>query len=555
MIKIYIDSSKPYYYPGEHYAATILLEVSEKVNCDKMCITVKGKQMVDAIQKAEADIDSYLEQQEEEKDDSDSDEQKNKKKKISNIFRNQKDVSEEEEDEKSYENKEIKECQRIFKYQKIIQLSNNNYIAQGRYSYPLEVDLPENIPGSFVFMTPDAYVEIIYTIKVKLNKLDIKECMPIVIRQKEKSFKYQTSNEYTKALKGCCFDSHESTIKLSTLNKYMINTNEIKLNVLIDNTNSNLQGSPMLVELYQKVTIFPKNLNKQIKITKSVGKYKGKRYLPARNVLNRDVSFLMNKSEYTSKNIQYTKSAKYFKHKDVIPFLNQSIISDFVNCEYEAYAEVQFTNWIVEELGVFLPILIYPPEKGILSKSILHKSKEFVNSILNKKSIINEQTKDEDPEFENKKKKTTIEKQATDLYYDDSDSEEYEKNKNKNTTSIMKVKQFGNNEEGLEKNIEKNIENNGEDKFNKKENIQDNMNINGQNIINENNQFNKIENVNNKNPSNNIMNEQGSFGNSQNLKKSVFNFDKNSNNIKKDFSQNFLNDVLDDEYLDKESQQ
>jgi hypothetical protein len=86
MIKIYIDSSKPYYYPGEHYAATILLEVSEKVNCDKMCITVKGKQMVDAIQKTEADIDSYLEQQEEEKDDSDSDEQKNKKKKKLVIF-------------------------------------------------------------------------------------------------------------------------------------------------------------------------------------------------------------------------------------------------------------------------------------------------------------------------------------------------------------------------------------------------------------------------------------------------------------------------------------
>ena len=49
-IKIYIDSSKPYYYPGEQILASILLDVLEEVNCNKMLIVVKGKQIIKASQ-------------------------------------------------------------------------------------------------------------------------------------------------------------------------------------------------------------------------------------------------------------------------------------------------------------------------------------------------------------------------------------------------------------------------------------------------------------------------------------------------------------------------
>ena len=48
------------------------------------------------------------------------------------------------------------------------------------------------------------------------------------------------------------------------------------------------------------------------------------------------------------------------------------------------------------------------------------------------------------------------------------------------------------------------------------------------------------------------MNEDGSFGYKKKKKNNVY-IDTNSNNIKKDFSQTYLDDELDDEFLDKES--
>ena len=58
-----------------------------------------------------------------------------------------------------------------------------NY-EQGIYTYPFEVALPEDIPGSFLFLEKNTYIEIIYTIKIKLNQVNIKEAIPIIIRQK-----------------------------------------------------------------------------------------------------------------------------------------------------------------------------------------------------------------------------------------------------------------------------------------------------------------------------------------------------------------------------------
>ena len=48
---IYINSAKPFYYPGEQFLASILLDVLETINCNKMIIIAKGKQIVEATQK------------------------------------------------------------------------------------------------------------------------------------------------------------------------------------------------------------------------------------------------------------------------------------------------------------------------------------------------------------------------------------------------------------------------------------------------------------------------------------------------------------------------
>ena len=549
-IKIYIDSSKPYYYPGENFAGTILLDVLEETNCDKMQIIAKGKEIVEAIQKTS--LDSYLNSESNDfSNGSDDDERQNNKKKLNR--KNDYSSSEETEIDNSSIARKLNETKKIFKYKKIIQISDKNYIQKGKYSFPFEIELPENIPGSFLFMEKNAYVEIYYTIKVKIHKINIKEAIPIVIRQNEKLFNYPDSNEYTKRIMGCCFDNNESTIKLIAKEKYMININDIKLNIVLDNSKCDIQGSPVTVDLYQKITLFPKKKDKKLKITKLVGNYQGKKPFKIRRDYNNDVNFLMEKADYAANHLKKTKSIKYFRHKDVIPFLNQSVISDFITCEYEAYAEVQFPNWSVEELGVFLQILIYPPEKGIISKTVRQKTIEFSNSILNKKVFLTNKTKENDPEFASKNKGNNY--YIKNKYYENSESEEEFKKKGKRL-SIVKVKTLGLKESKKEKDDIKlnQIVNRNEIDNNYVNDSDNNINNNYENNANN---INNIMNINeyNKEETNKIINENGSFGTYEKMKKNTVFIDTNSNNIKKEFNQAYLNDPLDDEFLDKESSQ
>ena len=528
-IKIYIDFDKPYYYPGEKFYASILLDVIDTSECDKMQIIAKGKEIVKAVQKTYIDsFNDYIDTETNSNESSEDEERKYKRKKSRK--KEDSSSSEDTENDKNSIARNLNETHKIFKYKKIVIISNENYIMQGKYNFPLEIDIPENIPGSFLFYEHNTYIEIVYSLKVKLNKINIKESIPILIRQKEKIFNYPKTNNYSKVLNGCCFETYETSIKLSTLEKYMVNTREIKLNVVVNNKKNNLQASPISLEMYQKISIFPKNKNKRLKITRIVGKYKGKKYIPPRENYNKDISFLMDKSEYASDHLSKTKSIKHFRHKDVIPFLNQSIKSDFVNCEYETYVEVQFPNWSAEELGVFLPIIIYPTDKGILSKTVSEISKEFINGIIKKKIFLDYKSNEDSPDFGSKKIKNRL--------YEDNESEENE-TKIGRTKSLLKVKSFG-----MKPKNENNIINKDKEDDDEEENEDDSNNIN--------NNLNSYQNNINDNQ-NHVINEDGSFGKYDKRKKNHIYIDTNSNNFKKDFNQDYLDDALDDEYLDKET--
>ena len=550
-IKIYITSSKPFYYPGENFEANILLDVLDKTKCDKMQIIAKGKEFVEAIQKTYVCSygDSELEEYSNESDESNQ----NKRGKIYD----KDDVSSEENvKDNSSIARNLNEIHEIFKFKKILKISNYNYIDKGKYTFPFEVEIPKDIPGSFLFLDKNTYVEIIYTLKVKLNIININESIPIVIRQKIKTFNYPTENQFTKKIMGCCFDNNESTIILSindkgNKEKYMINLNKINLNVTLNNSQCDIKGTAVNIELYQKLTVFPNRKDKKLKVTKIVGKYEGKRNLHPRENLSLNISFEMDRADYASRNLKKTNSIKYFRHKDIIPFLNQSIKSEFILCEYEAYAEVQFPNWTVEELGVFLPIVIYPPEKGIVSKTVMKKSEEFLNSIVKKKVFLSHKTKDEDPEFWYKNKRKSYKKN---IYYENSDSEEEYNKKVGKRVSLLKVKSFGfketNNKGNDTESNEKKSNNSKDEDIN--DNINNNLNINNyknNNYINDRN-----ENIINDDK-NNVMNEDGSFGTYERRKKNIVYIDTNSNNIKKEFTQAYLNDALDDEFLDNASSQ
>ena len=493
-VNIYIDSAKPFYYPGEKFLASILLDVLENVKCYKMIVTAKGKQLIKANQKIDPQVT------------------------VENAGEYSDDDDDWEPNAQGMVN-EINKTTEIFKWKKAIQISNNNYLSQGKYKFPIEVELPEDIPGSFLFMDSKAYAEIIYSFSVKLHNINIKERVPIIIRQKKEVFNYPLSAQYNKKLGGCCCETGEVTIHLDGAEPFTLNGNELKVHVTVDNTHSGSTGTPINVEIYQKIIL--KDRNKVIRITKMVGAYKGKRMVIPRTSYNKNLSLLLDTKKYVSENLSKTKAIKYFRHSSVIPLLNQSIKTKNITNEYEVYAESQFSNLTVDEIGVFLSVLIYPPEKSILSKTVSNISQEFSNSAINNKKIfLNENTSDNINDYGKKEKKKPKQKKQ-EKEFDDNQSEESIKNYKK--TKKPEKEEFEN--------------------INKSKN---NKNINNINEMTERN-FQKS----------NMMSDEISFGTSTKDRINVYsntnNVERKSNNIKKELNHNFLNDPLDADFNDMDS--
>ena len=163
------------------------------------------------------------------------------------------------------EKRQIDESKEIFKYKKIIKISSNGYLNKGRYTFPFELESPENIPGSFLYIDKKVYAEIYYSLTVKLNKIMLKEVVPIVIRQRESIFNYERTTQFEKSILGCCCDNNKAIIKASTESKYYLSNDEVRLNINIDNKNNDIFGSPLNVELYQRIILFQKENIKKSK--------------------------------------------------------------------------------------------------------------------------------------------------------------------------------------------------------------------------------------------------------------------------------------------------
>ena len=535
ILRIYINSSKEYYYPGEKFEGSILLDVFGQTKCDKLQVIAKGKIIIKGIKTEifEEDDDEGNNKKNEIKLEPGA--KKKKKKKM-------KEVNIEDSDDEDYitpigESRKIEETKVIFKYQKIIKISSEGILNQGRYTIPFEVELPENIPGSFLYIDNKTYVEIAYSFKVKLNKIMIKEIVPIVIRQRESTFSYQRNNEFQKSILGCCCDNNKAIIKANTPNKYYLSNDEVQLNINIDNKGNDIIGSPINVELYQRIILFPKDNLKKIKITNIVGQYNGKKPIRPHKNYHKDISFHLKKLDCPEEKLFETKAIKHYKHKDVISFLNSSINSDLVICEYEAFAGVQYPNWNDEELGVFISVLIYPPKEGILSKTVRQIANNFNNSIINKKIFLSEAQNKEDSKKE--KNDDEFKKKRFYKYNDERDKEFKEK-------PLM-------------------LTNEGDDDIIKEKKLKKNSGINNKDNDLEINNIDKINTIKNNNIlifkilikyiyKLNGVNENNFAGNKGYTNNKFTDMDTiNSLQIKKEFNGDFLKDDLDNEFLDKES--
>ena len=565
-INVYINASKPFYYPGDKFSATILIDVQEKANCNKMIIIAKGKQLINA-QQANKFLNEEKPQQVEESSSSSSD----------------------SDDDAKYRPPvsdegplvQINETKDIFKIHKEIIISENKSLIVGKYSFPFEIELPQDIPGTFLYLEKNCYVEVAYSVKVKLVGLNIKKIIPIVIRQRQEIFNYPKTNNFERRINGCCCIVGTTSIKVTATENFTKTGDPIKLTVNINNE-TNTTSTPITVEVYRKLLLKGAN-NKKIRVTKIVGTYQGKRIINAREKFQKKLHVAINTNDYLKEHINETKAFKSFKHKEIIPFLFQSIKSDNITCEFEVYAESQYANITNDDLGVFLSVLVYPIEDGILSKSVMNIAKAFVSGILNKKIFMKgESLLKKELEEENKKKEKKP-KPKKKIYEESQGSIEEIKFENKLNDNIKKEKvniesdeeeDEDNNEESESNDINNKINNaekNNIEKFGMKNNDinKNNNNFNNYNemtgINNYNNNINFKNDINNLKDSkikdNNFRNskiresknknsEEISFGSSS-KEKNYFVNDKSSY-IKKDFNKGFLNDPLDEQLSDDE---
>ena len=537
-INVYINAAKSYYYPGETFSATILLDVKDTVNCNKMTVIAKGKQIINASQTNKfANEEKPLQYESSSSSSSDEDDE------IPRLKRANMDdgplVT-------------INEKKKIFKTIKDIPLSQNKVLIAGKYSYPFDVDIPDDIPGTFLYMDKKVYAEVAYSVKVKIESVNITQIIPIVIRQREEVFNYPKTNQFERKVHGCCCIVGQTGIKLSANEDYTKTGDPVKLTVNINN-DTNTTSTPILVEVYRKILLKGAN-NKKIRVTKIVGSYQGKRIINAREKFQKKLHVAVEGIDYVKDHLDKTKANKSFKHKEIIPFLFQSIKSDNITCEFEVYAESQYANITNDDLGVFLTVLIYPIEDGVISKSVMNLAKTFVNGILNKKFFLKGENllKKESEEEKMKEKKAEKKPKKKRKIYEESEiSEETIKFENKLANKIKKKKL---NDSDSDDEEEVNINNFKNNELNSIMN-QNNNNINNaeketinemdSNINNDNNNFN------NKKKSNNLNSADISFGNSSE-KKNYFTSEISSH-IKKDYNKDFLKDQLDEELSDEDN--
>jgi hypothetical protein len=302
-----------------------------------------------------------------------------------------------------------------------------------------------------------------------------------------------------------------------------LDENEVKVNVILDNSKCKLEGSPIIIEIYQELVLYPLDRNKKIKVTKIVGKFIAETPIEPKKDYNLDITIPLDNSQYTLENLSQTKAYKYFKNKSVIPLLGQSLKTESISSKYEIYVESKFANVSIDDLGVFASAIIYPPEKGIFPKFDENKN---VPEITNKTIYLSMRNIniDEDSDFENDKNKVDENKNKENM-----DDVKVRLKKSKTCVKIF-------NEESSSKSDKKENDSSKEKNSSENENS-DNLKNDEKKNSNNDNVVHKLsfESLNND-KNNYVVTDHGS-----------------SNNIKKNFDHSFLDDALDKVILNTDS--
>ena len=82
-------------------------------------------------------------------------------------------------------------------------------------------------------------------------------------------------------------------------------------------------------------------------------------------------------------------SYKIFGNKEMLPLYTQSIRSEFIRLSYEVYVESVFEGWNCDEVGLFMPILMYAPDRSLVDRQAVSYVKSNGEARIVKKTFIN----------------------------------------------------------------------------------------------------------------------------------------------------------------------
>ena len=350
---IIIKLENKFYYAGDTIKGSIYAKIENNIKCPGLELKIKGKEIL----KANPEIEN---EEEEEEDENNEDIHKKELENLENPY-------------KYYDNIDI------IKYK--IFLTNKQELQTGNYIFPFTIKLPNSLSGSCLIYDKNIIGEIYYYIKIKgedQNGKIIKEYTPLIIRQNRSNFQYKTLNSIIKTFPNfCCCKKGKVKLNCEITNDYFFIGENIKVNINVDNKEGKLEGGPLTLFLYKKITLHP-NQKDILEIPKIIGKETDENKIDSNSEFSSSIE-IENEIIYPESNniFQNCKSYKIINNVNKLMYLSSSCLGNSFSCEYEVFTNINFSGWVSDELGIFISAILYPNENLLDNEN--NQNQDFIN--------------------------------------------------------------------------------------------------------------------------------------------------------------------------------
>ena len=367
-----IKLEKPYYYPDEIIKGNVYVNIEEEMK-PGIELRIKGKQIL------KVNLDSFKNKSfEEEKEENEKNNNSNTNDFEDGEKGNNNLSYDSENKEKDFENYKYNDDIELFDSKSF--LSNDN-LNIGQYIFPFLFKLNNNVPGTCLLYEKNLFGEIYYSIRVKIENKNgkiFKEKIPLIIRQNENDFKYQLESNISKNFNSsCCCNSGKVKINCKLSKKYFSFGDQVNLNFFLDNKKGKMEGGPTIAILYKKIILHP-NKNDMLEIPIEIEKIENHDRIKIKGEYSNTFIFNYQGNLIQSDEVlEMSKNYKLINNINLLKYLCCSCLNNSFSCEYEFFVNTNFISWTLDDIGIFISTIFYPPENisDFLKEKILFNFK------------------------------------------------------------------------------------------------------------------------------------------------------------------------------------